>query len=430
MTASFDEIQARADEGDVSALFQLGELYHRGTLVELSLVRALEFYGKAAEAGHPEAQNSLGTMYLVAEGVDQNYSKALELFKKSADNGNPLALHNIALMTEEGQGCSQDSAKAYKLFLHAAESGVHESQYRCSVFSLLGFEAPIDFDRALYWMQKAAVSGNPKAGKCIEAIDKIVISPGIGPRELRILKTLLMYPRYDEGKTEWPGIRKPWLQRGETPSIRQANKFFLAASISFQFKDETAWENTRRYAEKVVGDPPNLWQFICCQSEKEWKKLTDILKLHRLKMAHGRIWRIANIINKDYQGDARLIWANQTPSEVFSRLQKLVKHGLSENILNMIVGVLLDTGQIKGDGDIHADTHVCRTLGRSINGKEFSLNEAENAIVLARTLYPANPWALDRPLYFLGQSNCYKKAPNCRQCCLSSDCNWKNAKKP
>jgi len=55
----------------------------------------------------------------------------------------------------------------------------------------------------------------------------------------------------------------------------------------------------------------------------------------------------------------------------------------------MIVGALLDCGQIKAWGR-EADVHVCRVLGRAVNGDPA---DSETAGKLAQELNPMDPWA-------------------------------------
>jgi len=84
----------------------------------------------------------------------------------------------------------------------------------------------------------------------------------------------------------------------------------------------------------------------------------------------------------------------------------------------MVAGALRDSGQISGAGDLKADTHVCRVLGRSVVGK---LVDAETAAQLARQMHP-DPWHLDWPLWNLGRDYCHPNHPNCTACYLMAYC--------
>ncbi len=73
------------------------------------------------------------------------------------------------------------------------------------------------------------------------------------------------------------------------------------------------------------------------------------------------MWDVALGIMTRYDGDARNIWRDQTPNEVVKRL-KQIKLGTQRAW--MTAGALVDTNQIKGEGNIKADTHTRKVLGR------------------------------------------------------------------
>jgi endonuclease III len=90
----------------------------------------------------------------------------------------------------------------------------------------------------------------------------------------------------------------------------------------------------------------------------------------------------------------------------------------------MIVGALRDSDQIKGDsGDVKADLHIRRVLGRAVYGEEIKASEATKAIQLARTL-SADPWSLDLPLWNVGKSYCRPTNPSCESCYLRPHCDY------
>ena len=65
------DLRARAEAGDASAQFNLGDFYAAGQYVE-----AVACYRLAAEQGHAEAQFRLGAMYTRGLGVPQNETEA------------------------------------------------------------------------------------------------------------------------------------------------------------------------------------------------------------------------------------------------------------------------------------------------------------------------------------------------------------------
>ena len=76
-----------AEQGDVDAQYNLGNMYAKGRGVRQDNAQAVQWFRKAAEQGDAEAQNNLGVMYAYGQGVRQNYKSAKEWLGKACDNG-------------------------------------------------------------------------------------------------------------------------------------------------------------------------------------------------------------------------------------------------------------------------------------------------------------------------------------------------------
>ncbi len=157
---------------------------------------------------------------------------------------------------------------------------------------------------------------------------------------------LLLNNRKDDDIEFWLG------KNGQIADKKSANKFLLSSILDYQIRTETAWENARRLAEDILGDPDDLWGCITSNSKSQWISKWNEYSLHRFPKAHERIWRIGNEIVTRYDSDARKIWADQTPVIVLERLNQL---RVGEQIARMIIGALCDTRQIVGSGDVKAD---------------------------------------------------------------------------
>ena len=216
----------------------------------------------------------------------------------------------------------------------------------------------------------------------------------------------------------WPllGDRGTWV------SEKAANKFMLGAILDYQVRAMTAWENARRFAEETLSDPENLWDKILdAWTESEWNSepVWRECSLHRFPVAHRRVWRIGRDIVNYYGGDARRIWQGATPPTVLLRLAALGERGVGPEISRMIVGALIDTGQIEGQGRFKADVHVQRVLGRVFNGQRASSAMAHE---IGDRMAPDNSWRLDNVLYKIGREVCQKTDPRCSHCFLQMQC--------
>ena len=229
----------------------------------------------------------------------------------------------------------------------------------------------------------------------------------------RVAQLLLKNRWYEDGF--WPPLKK-----GKPASRKDANKFFLACIIDYQTRANEVWEKTMpRFAEKILGDPNNLWQCITSISLSAWRKKQNEYALHRFPKAHERVWRIGNDIVTHYGGDVRKIWKGQPPDIVLERLNQM---RVGEQISRMIVGALCDTDQIQGQGDVKVDIHVRRVLGRILRGYEFTPSEAPIVLETTRQMWPENPWLLDEPLYSLGKGVCFASNPACSDCYVHREC--------
>ena len=225
---------------------------------------------------------------------------------------------------------------------------------------------------------------------------------------------LLLTIRAQEGNT----LFWPWLDEldGKPADKKRANKFLLGCILDYQIPAQRAWDNAARLAEQILGDPEDLWDTIAVIPHGEWMSRRESYSLHRFPASHKRVWKIGRQIVNQYQGDARLIWAEQPPAAVTVRLGAL---GAGEQISRMIAGAVADTKQIEGVGDVKGDRHVCRVLGRVFHGSPLQPKDASS---IARRIQAQNPWVLDRPLYLIGQQVCFASNPNCAECVLSPEC--------
>lgn len=79
---------AEADEKSDGAQYMLGVMFFNGDGVEKDLVRAAQWYKKAAENGHDSAQYELALCHLYGDGVEEDYDEAVYWLKAGSALGN------------------------------------------------------------------------------------------------------------------------------------------------------------------------------------------------------------------------------------------------------------------------------------------------------------------------------------------------------
>ena len=225
---------------------------------------------------------------------------------------------------------------------------------------------------------------------------------------------LLLLEERDSDTSFWR-----WIKPGQPLSAKEANKFLLGSILDYQMQAEVVWENARRLTEDILGDPDELWHVITANTLAEWNAKKSEYSLHRFPKAHERVYTIGTRVLHQYGGDARNIWNNQSIEAVLYRLGDL---RVGKQLSRMVVGALVDAGQLHGKADVKVDTHVCRVLGRILRGDAFGSHEKDAVIDLTRAMNPENPWLLDRPLYRLGKALCSAEAPRCGECYMSASC--------
>ena len=111
----------RAADGDLDALYNLGQAFRLGQGVPRSSERAAEYYRAAAMQGHKDAAEQLGLIYY---DVPETRRAAVELLRALAAEGRPRAAYVIGLEHMSGQILPLDYQLARYYLQVAADGGV------------------------------------------------------------------------------------------------------------------------------------------------------------------------------------------------------------------------------------------------------------------------------------------------------------------
>jgi Sel1 repeat len=121
----FNKHLENANQGNVSAMYEVAKLYERGRGTNVNLPSAAKWYEKASNAGDASAKSRLGIMYFEGRGVSQNYNKALRLLNSAVKENIPSAQHQLASMYELGTGVPQNLKKAIHWYTQAERNGYY-----------------------------------------------------------------------------------------------------------------------------------------------------------------------------------------------------------------------------------------------------------------------------------------------------------------
>jgi TPR repeat protein len=72
----------------------------------------VDYYRRAADAGHAGALYNLGVCYAEGRGVAEHKAAAVDYYRRAADAGVSDALYNLGVCYEYGHGVAEDKAAA------------------------------------------------------------------------------------------------------------------------------------------------------------------------------------------------------------------------------------------------------------------------------------------------------------------------------
>jgi len=121
---AFELLQRLADDGDVKALSDLGDLYLEGRSVARSPQKAKAYYNAAASKGDAEAAFKLGMLYQVGVGVPVDHQIAFNWFMGAAERGFAVAQLQVGHLYRDGYGIDKDYAQAAGWYRKASEQGL------------------------------------------------------------------------------------------------------------------------------------------------------------------------------------------------------------------------------------------------------------------------------------------------------------------
>lgn len=145
-----------AENGSVSAMVHLGDLYASGKGVQRDYAESYRWYRQAALKGYALAENNMGWLYSEGLSVPQDYREALRWFRRAALKGYSRAQYNVAEAYELGHGVEVNGEKAFEWYTRSALQGYSYAQLRLARLLELGsLDLQRDPKEALYWYRKA-----------------------------------------------------------------------------------------------------------------------------------------------------------------------------------------------------------------------------------------------------------------------------------
>ncbi|ADP70513.1 Peptidoglycan-binding domain 1 protein [Rhodomicrobium vannielii ATCC 17100] len=124
-----------AKAGHVAAMVRLGDIYQSDANGKPQILRAVEWYRKAADLGSTTAMVRLAIVYGKGEGVAQNLVEALNWLDKAARGGDGVALAQLAQAYDEGRWVARNPTQAARYGLAALRAGAWSIQKSFPAYS-------------------------------------------------------------------------------------------------------------------------------------------------------------------------------------------------------------------------------------------------------------------------------------------------------
>ena len=186
MKEGLNALKKKVDSGDMHYANSLGYAYEFGIGTSLSIKEAMKYYEMAAKQNNALGMTNLADLYIQEDKLkkakpllvkaaekehgyaqyllamnffyykQENNKEALYWLEKSASNDEPEALYQLGLYYAE----KADLAKAIKYYQRAAELNNAEAALELYYIYGEGFGVEQDEDKALFFLKKAAESGN------------------------------------------------------------------------------------------------------------------------------------------------------------------------------------------------------------------------------------------------------------------------------
>ena len=186
MKEGFNALKKKVDSGDIHYANSLGYAYEFGIGTPLNIKEAMKYYEMAAKQNNVLGMTNLADLYIQEDKLkkakpllvkaaekehgyaqyllamnffyykQENNKEALYWLEKSASNDEPEALYQLGLYYAE----KADLAKAIKYYQRAAELNNAEAALELYYIYGEGFGVEQDEDKALFFLKKAAESGN------------------------------------------------------------------------------------------------------------------------------------------------------------------------------------------------------------------------------------------------------------------------------
>jgi len=167
--------QVAANAGDIESQVNLGLCYQYAQGVSVDYEKALYWFNCAKKQGDLESQVQIGLQHFQGEGVKQDFFEAARCWKELSDKYEyPKARGFLALCYQKGLGVEKNEMEALHLYQLSAKQNCHIAQYglaECYYYGRCGLTRNIK--EALKWFRLAADQGDQVAADRVRLLEAL-----------------------------------------------------------------------------------------------------------------------------------------------------------------------------------------------------------------------------------------------------------------
>lgn len=166
------KIEARAQEGDVEAMYDLAQRALSGDGVPQDRERARALIAKAAAADYAKAVFLMGVWEQTGEYGAENPEQAITLYRRGGELGHGRSWLNLGILLQVGLGTDADTSAAADAYEKGAQCGAGQAAANLGNLHETGVlnAGEPDFKAAEKWYHKAIQLGYAEARTSLDAL--------------------------------------------------------------------------------------------------------------------------------------------------------------------------------------------------------------------------------------------------------------------
>ena len=175
--------QLAATQGHAAAQNNLGLiLFHGAEGIPQNASDAVQYFQQSAAQGYVPAMNNMGSAFFHGIGVTRDLIKAEEWFLKAARLGDPGSQFSLAAINDQ----RGDLKEAFDLYTEAAQQNHAPSQFNLAVAYGQGKGTPVNYVQSYMWFRLAELNGFEKAPAGVQSVAQFMNRSQISEGEERV----------------------------------------------------------------------------------------------------------------------------------------------------------------------------------------------------------------------------------------------------